>query len=117
MPKFEEKIPHRLSRRVRIIALCQDLEYFHVLKALRGADPEQHTEPIHKFNLEHLLVFKAPCRDNPQVQSGTPPFLSPQKILRKCQEIAQKDLIKSSEVSPKVLRTSLESPQIVLRKY
>ena len=33
--------------------------------------PRLHAGTIHKSNPEHLLVFKAPRRDDSQVQSGT----------------------------------------------
>ena len=32
-----------------------------------------HVGTIHEYNLDNLLVFKAPGADNPRVQSGTPP--------------------------------------------
>ena len=63
------------------------MEILPVFKALRWANPEKNVGPIHKSNpehflykaargdnsevhLEYLLVFKAPSRDNPQVQPG-----------------------------------------------
>ena len=50
-----------------------DLEHLPVFKALRRADPEQNAGTIHKSKPEHLLVLKAPRGDDPRVQSGTPP--------------------------------------------
>ena len=46
-----------------------------IFKALCGADPEQKARTFHESNQEYLLVFKAQHGDDPQIQSGTPPFL------------------------------------------
>ena len=58
---------HGLSKRVRIIALCQkqkqtfksDLEHLPVFEALRRADPEQNAGTIYESNPEHLLILVA----------------------------------------------------------
>ena len=49
-----------------------NLEHLPVFKALSRADPEQNAGTIHKSNLEQLLVFKAPRGDDPRVQFGIP---------------------------------------------
>ena len=46
-----------------------DLEHLPIFKALLVADPEQNAGTIHESNPEHLLVLKAPCGDDPRVQS------------------------------------------------
>ena len=64
-----------------ILALCQklnktfgsNLEYLPVFKAQRVVDPKQNAGTIHKFNLDHLLFLKSPCRDNARVPFRTPP--------------------------------------------
>ena len=33
-----------------------------------------HAETIQKCNPDHLVAFKAPCGEDPQVQFGTPPY-------------------------------------------
>ena len=58
-----------------------NLEHLPSFKARRGDDPEQNAGTIHASNPEFLLVSNALCGDDPKqkqkqdprVQSGTPP--------------------------------------------
>ena len=95
-----------LYRRVRIIALCQNTKKKHlgliwnaspflrlyagpIRNRTRGQSTSAiqntslflrlHAGTIHESNSEHFLVFKAPCWDNPWVQSGTPPSFKAQR--------------------------------------
>ena len=43
------------------------MEHLPIFKSLDRDNPEQNAGTIPKSNLEHLLVFKAQCGDNPQV--------------------------------------------------
>ena len=85
----------------------------------------RYAEPIHNFNLEHLILKSS---ENPQKVPSNRTVLiksseisqivlkksskSPQIVIRKSSDGLQKVL----KMSPKVLRKSPESPQKVLKK-
>ena len=64
---------------MRIIAFCpktkdkikSNLEHLLVFKAACGDNPKQNAGTIHAFHPEHLPVLKAPCGDDPERNAGT----------------------------------------------
>ena len=52
--------------RLRVVLASKVHYYLPIFKAPRGDDPEQNAGTILASNPEHLPVFKALCRDNPE---------------------------------------------------